>query len=432
MESRVTRCPHCQTAFRVTDNQLAVADGKVRCGSCLHVFVAADHWSSNQESPLPADAVTEPDEDSIAAAPVDDDLGFDDDELLIDDTSELAALDDEEENQQPQPPPSNDMDLSESFLRAGVDSEGGADLFRELQEIADDLESDDEQWARQLLEDSDDEEDDREAPTASDRTVHRPRHESDEPAEEVAPAGDDLPFVERWLAGGDDGAADKAFPEDDALLAARDEQPRDDDLERMGGRRERLVDPTPPRGTAGTLPPIEDEPLVLSTEPSLGPGMRQLLWGVAALAAGLVATGQYGWHHRNELAGDPIARPFYATVCRTLGCTLPPRDDIGRIRSSNLVVRNHPRHAGALSVDAILTNIAPFEQPWPRLLVQFSDLHGKPEAARVFTPGEYLGGEAAGRKLMPSRRPVHISLTVVDPGPDAVNYQISLLPPGNS
>jgi predicted Zn finger-like uncharacterized protein len=42
-EDIVTRCPQCNTAFRVTVNQLAVADGQVRCGSCLAVFKAVDH-----------------------------------------------------------------------------------------------------------------------------------------------------------------------------------------------------------------------------------------------------------------------------------------------------------------------------------------------------------------------------------------------------
>ena len=33
-----TQCPHCDTRFRVTDAQLTIADGMVRCGICEHVF----------------------------------------------------------------------------------------------------------------------------------------------------------------------------------------------------------------------------------------------------------------------------------------------------------------------------------------------------------------------------------------------------------
>jgi predicted Zn finger-like uncharacterized protein len=38
----ITRCPNCQTAFRVTEAQLAAHRGKVRCGRCAFVFNAKD------------------------------------------------------------------------------------------------------------------------------------------------------------------------------------------------------------------------------------------------------------------------------------------------------------------------------------------------------------------------------------------------------
>ena len=37
-----TRCPHCQTIFRVTPEQLKARAGKVRCGHCQSVFNALD------------------------------------------------------------------------------------------------------------------------------------------------------------------------------------------------------------------------------------------------------------------------------------------------------------------------------------------------------------------------------------------------------
>lgn len=38
----LTRCPHCQTCFRVTAEQLKVRQGQVRCGECRAVFSALD------------------------------------------------------------------------------------------------------------------------------------------------------------------------------------------------------------------------------------------------------------------------------------------------------------------------------------------------------------------------------------------------------
>ena len=50
-ETLITRCPHCQTTFRIRIEQLAKAKGAVRCGSCLQVFKAGDHLVSNKPSP---------------------------------------------------------------------------------------------------------------------------------------------------------------------------------------------------------------------------------------------------------------------------------------------------------------------------------------------------------------------------------------------
>ena len=36
----ITRCPRCDTAFRVTENQLQAREGQVRCGRCHSVFDA--------------------------------------------------------------------------------------------------------------------------------------------------------------------------------------------------------------------------------------------------------------------------------------------------------------------------------------------------------------------------------------------------------
>ncbi|MEM9171506.1 MAG: DUF3426 domain-containing protein [Pseudomonadota bacterium] len=41
-EALQTRCPECHTVFEVDPATLARADGKVRCGDCLHVFNARD------------------------------------------------------------------------------------------------------------------------------------------------------------------------------------------------------------------------------------------------------------------------------------------------------------------------------------------------------------------------------------------------------
>lgn len=43
MNSGTTRCPACGTTFRVSDEQLGAAEGRVRCGACAQVFDARAH-----------------------------------------------------------------------------------------------------------------------------------------------------------------------------------------------------------------------------------------------------------------------------------------------------------------------------------------------------------------------------------------------------
>lgn len=43
LEALITRCPNCDTRFRVSEAQLQVAGGQVRCGACLGVFDGVQH-----------------------------------------------------------------------------------------------------------------------------------------------------------------------------------------------------------------------------------------------------------------------------------------------------------------------------------------------------------------------------------------------------
>ena len=78
IEPIITECPECATKFRVTEEQLEIAQGRVRCGACLAVFQARDHlvWADvkdTQSNPalsldeVLSDLETRTDEDSESA-----------------------------------------------------------------------------------------------------------------------------------------------------------------------------------------------------------------------------------------------------------------------------------------------------------------------------------------------------------------------------
>ena len=57
---RLTHCPDCQTAFKVTPEQLGLAKGWVRCGRCSTVFEAAKHFEPSLAAETPVLEVPEP------------------------------------------------------------------------------------------------------------------------------------------------------------------------------------------------------------------------------------------------------------------------------------------------------------------------------------------------------------------------------------
>jgi predicted Zn finger-like uncharacterized protein len=55
-----TRCPDCDTTFRVSDETLAKANGQVRCGRCASVFNAYAELREPPNQPAPADEPLKP------------------------------------------------------------------------------------------------------------------------------------------------------------------------------------------------------------------------------------------------------------------------------------------------------------------------------------------------------------------------------------
>ncbi|AXO60434.1 DUF3426 domain-containing protein [Pseudomonas sp. phDV1] len=422
-ESHVTQCPNCRTSFRVSQAQLAAAHGAVRCGACLHVFNAAEQlFGPRAVAPAPAAAKTvsapataQPDTRTRppATKPADDTLWIHDDldldSLNLDE--ELARL--EEQEQQ----------LSQQFLALEQAPRYAENFSSRTTDEPDDVH--DEAWAEALL---------RDEPVKRERDSFelQPTEEQPEPItapepkaaiEFVAPAAprkqqpiaDDLDdSVEPRLGDLDDEQTEPERQDEDLRTA-----PEESKVVRNepGLREERLFE-------------LDDEPLQLDWhQPPATSWGRLFGWCLLNLlaAGGLLA--QYAAYNFDELARQDRYRPWFEQLCPNIGCTLPSKVDISQIRSSNLVVRSHPEFSGALIVDAILYNRAPFAQPFPLLEMRFADLGGQLVASRRFKPSEYLAGELAGRSEMPPQTPIHISLEILDPGTRAVNYSLSFHSP---
>lgn len=419
-DSFVTQCPHCQTSFRVSHNQLSVARGVVRCGACLQVFNAAKQLLEQSAAQQPASepvSVAPPSPVQAAPAPAHEWTANELDLDQLDLDQELARL----EQREIQPttefkghPPREESLSAHRDEPDSDDTHWPDSLFstpaNEREVLADELDEPQPPLVDQAPLDLEPAPGERTEPSLSldpnvlDDDLDEPNHHH----QPVVTALDEPP-VERLSA--------KA-PEDDLDAPAPDlDERREPDLgPARATRKEPLLD-------------LVDDPLQLDWKKPKAHWGKRLLWIFLVLLAAAALAGQYIWYHFDELAGQDQYRPWFQQICPQVGCQVPSRVDIARIKSSNLVVRSHPDFNGALIVDAIIYNRAPFTQPFPLLELRFADLNGQLIASRRFKPSEYLSGELAGQSEMPPQTPIHISLDILDPGPKAVNYSLSFHSP---
>lgn len=404
-DSFVTQCPHCQTSFRVSHAQLSVARGVVRCGSCLQVFNAAKQLleQAGKEAVVPAAAaiveITEPEPRAISqkqwtAAELDlDSLDLDE---------ELARL----EQREIQPT-----------------TEFGRHREESLSARRDTSEQDEEPWSDSLFSES-----------AAERAEAAQVTITPEPIIESSKASRTEPSLSLEPVEPDDEPQPPQLRLNDPLdaplhherLSASDVRDElDDDLPSVEPLRKRRE----PAMRAEVLQDLTDDPLQLDWQRRRSPWGRRFLWLLLILLGAGALVGQYVAYHFDELARQDQYRPWFQQLCPQIGCTVPSKVDIAKIKSSNLVVRSHPDFNGALVVDAIIYNRAPFSQPFPLLELRFADLNGHLIASRRFKPGEYLNGDLEGMAEMPPQTPIHIALDILDPGAKAVNYSLSFHSP---
>lgn len=151
-------------------------------------------------------------------------------------------------------------------------------------------------------------------------------------------------------------------------------------------------------------------------------------WIAGSLGMVLLMLVQYSYFYWGDLTASAKTRPMFVSLCNVVGCELPPYRSLRRVKTDQLSVRSHPDSETALIVDIILTNKAELDQPFPVLQLTFFDIRSQPVATRKFFPNEYLDGELRGLSSMPSDNPIRLALEIMDPGADAINYELKLLP----
>jgi predicted Zn finger-like uncharacterized protein len=429
LEPLITRCPNCSTQFRVTENQLAAAGGRVRCGACLTVFQGTEHLILDEENSF--------NDGSEADAALDallDELGPLDGPVSA--TAESES--DDADNTAFLPGTSVELEpLEEAQLYGGFEE---ADEASVDEASVDEASVDEASAAEPALSEPEVAEIEVLEAEVSATEVSEIAGEDPEPAPEPESAEESEAPVLRVHTSGEEPAVDTQYPDYEAWI-----RPGLSNLDQ-------LVDEVVASGA--TPARAESEPDLASSETEeraaasdrfnlsaveqalaeegvgtgpirFAPEPRRWWIPVATAGLALVLAAQFLYLKLPEWSRDPGTRGFYETVCGLLGCDLPEIRALDDLRTRNLMVRSHPDLQDALIIDAVIVNVADFPQRYPDLELRFTSVGGLLVAGRAFTPEEYLGGEARADRLMPVNTPIQVSLEIADPGEEAVNYTLT-------
>lgn len=378
-----TKCPHCNTIFRVAHDQLKLRGGIVRCGACNEVFdgnAALVEPAPKQpviiDLPAAATPDSSPELDAIMAAL---DTGEDDAvyQLVMEDAHELEA--------EPEPAIELDRDVEVEF-EAPAAQAGEAEPAPE--------------------------------PEVEAEPEHEPELEP-EPEPELAPESEpDLtpepepePELEPEpepdaMAETHGGRAEPTFDaEPDEQLVAAPVSDSDDDL--IAAEEEAAVTASLPAAVADRATEAEPEPE--PEEPGfVKRGRRRqqfgkvarvaMVAGIPLLLAALVAQGVSTF--RNPLAANvPALRPALVAICGVVGCKveLPAQIDYLSVEQGELQAVGET----TFSFSTSLRNQSGTMQSWPHIELILNDSAEKPVLRRVFAPREYLAPAAVAKGFAP-------------------------------
>ena len=473
LEPLVTECPYCRTRFRVSDQQLVAASGRVRCGACLQVFQGNAHLLFESEFDSTEDA-------SAALDELLDDLGADDadhaedadDEAGEPSTGGLAAAGGEIAQEDSageielvdwtgneEPPTLPEQTELEGEAESDSDTSDPEALGKPA--VEDDLEHDEE-----LLIDSastraisqavataraglaagpdpdvllpDWEDADREPNAADDEVV-------DPDLAALAPELTDVREVD-------------SLDELDALLSTEDAETAEGSLPAEGSTAEgveasgswarfELVDDEPEAevrdsddaADAAVEEPTQQEPgspaepagaEAASVEPNeLAELLRDMEsprrrnWLAPVVIVGVIAlVAEVLYLQFDQWSLDPTFRPIYAATCSVLPCELEALRDVDAIRSLAHEFRPDPDDSQRMMLDLQFVSDAEFAQPFPTIEVTFRARTGALISTQSTPPEAYLHGDAAGLEEMMPKTPVRVTVVLNDV-PDA-NYRI--------
>lgn len=229
-------------------------------------------------------------------------------------------------------------------------------------------------------------------------------------------------------------------PEDAATSYSESEAELKDYLEKsLGGEaadeaaeaaKNESGDAEPPPITANT--PMTRQAFADADTDLLAPSERHsgsLIWTLLCIALAIALAAQAVHHFRQDLSRRADVGPKLVKLYSTFGLPLHPRWELNAYSLKQWGVvsdRNAAGDAGTLRVRASIANNAAFAQPYPLLKLTLEDRFGAEVAMREFKPEEYLTSSAQAKRLLAAGESTNADIAIVDPGEDAVGFQLKV------
>ena len=463
----LTRCPACQTAFRLGPEQLHARRGEVRCGHCFHPFNALDHEivqrgqsrASSSTPPAPSAFSAPPAPANSAPPALAPDLRYQPTPtVLAEPASDVLAPRPDvlaptldfiilEERPRPEPAvPASALHATEPPASASSAPTSIANTppwhaapeldFDTLYDLAPTT-------AR--------------APTMPEvmRSSRRPASDAthieplthaasstsysaapEQPQTHEAPSAAYEPWAAASLSsapqGTMEGASTSASP-----VSAPDTSIRPDP-DPGSADSDAAANNEPAHGTRTDIKPAYIAVEHLDAKYGrLRKPVSPLLRTLSALATGVlggVLAVQCIYLYRMEIARAlPGLRPLMTQACATLGCEIPfPRDaELIALDASDL--QSEPGKPGQYLLHATVNNRAEYAQAWPHLELTLTDAGDMPIARRVLAPEEWLPADqrntAQDAASFASRKAVSARIAFAVPDLAPTGYRVYIFYP---
>ena len=379
-----TQCPDCTTVFRVSADALRAAQGDVRCGVCSTTFNALENLSEEPFRPTGDGWGTGAPEDTITV-----------EEMPGTEVIELSTTD---ETLAANEPPAGEAP-------AATDTAG-------------------------------------EHPVADAALTGEPSLEFDGNADDLdrlfveMPATDFREMAATARSGEADGAATHA-PADDTLdrtdefpILVLDEQ---DEPEAHDSRPEpfeapRFLIPEEMRKGLAQEAAASAAAVHAFEEPASMAHPHRWPWMLGIVVLALVLAAQVVHTQRDQLIHRPDIGPTLAQLYALVGFPFAVPTDLSAYELRQWGATSDAMQPGRLRLRASIVNRAAYAQPYPLLRLALQDRFGATVGVRDIEPADYLPGASVAKLLDPGQR-ADAEIRIVDPGHDAVGFEMDVCLP---